>query len=198
MKLFADDANVNRSISSVDHVHQVQSSVVEAVTLSNIWEMLFNFKKFKHLRIASRHNSVTYTLDFGQGVNEIEMDTSEKDLGVIVDQALNLSEHISTKVNKANRNLGIIFRTFTYMDKEMFLNLYKSIVRPHLEYDVNVCSSLYKKKDMIVIENVQRRATKLVVIVCHIKRGWNIWDFHRWNIREKVAILLKFILQDYE
>ena len=124
--------------------------------------MLFNFKSCKHLHIGSRHDSVTYTMDSGQGVIEIEKVTSEKDLGVIGDQTLNFSEHISTKVNKANRNLGLFFRTFTYMDKEMFLNLYKSFVRPHLEYAVSVCSPLYKK-DMIVIENVQRRATKLVV-----------------------------------
>ena len=51
-----------------------------------------------------------------------------------MDKALNFSEHISSKINKANRNLGLIFRTFTYMDKEMFLNLYKSIVLPHVEY----------------------------------------------------------------
>ena len=124
MKLFADDAKVYRTISSVEHVCQVQFSVDEAVTWSNIWEMLFNFKKCKHLHTGSRQDSVTYTMDSGQDVIEIENVTSEKDLGVIVDQALNFSEHISTKINKANRNLGIIFRTFTYMDKEMFLNLY--------------------------------------------------------------------------
>ena len=45
---------------------------------------------------------------------------------------------------------------FTFMDIDMFLNLYKSIVRPHLEYAVTVCTPLYKK-DMIAIENVQRR-----------------------------------------
>ena len=72
--------------------------------------------------------------------------TREKDLGVIIDQALNFSKHISTKVSKANQKLGIIFRTFTYMDTDMFLNLYKSIVRPHIEYAVTVCSPLYKKK----------------------------------------------------
>ena len=36
-------------------------------------------------------------MDSGQGVIEIEKVTSEKDLGVIVDQALNFTEHISTK-----------------------------------------------------------------------------------------------------
>ena len=84
-----------------------------------------------------------------------------------MDKALNFSEHISSKINKANRNLGLIFRIFTYMDKEMFLNLYKSIVRPHVEYAVTVCTPLYKK-DMVAIENVQRRATKLVRTISHL------------------------------
>ena len=88
--------------------------------------------------------------------------TYEKDLGVSVDQALNFSKHISTQVSKANRILGIIFRTFTYMDTDMFLNLYKSIVRPHLEYAVTVCTPLYEN------ENVQRRATKLVSSIKHL------------------------------
>ena len=148
-------------------MHQVQSSVDEAVTWSNIWEMLFNFRKCKHLHIGSRHDSVTYTMDSGQDVIEIEKVTSEKELGVIVDQALKFSDHFSTKISKANRNLGIIFRTSTYMDKEMFLNLYKSIERPHLEYAVTISSPIYKK-DMILIENVQRRATKLVSSIRHL------------------------------
>ena len=53
------------------------------------------------------------------------------------------------------------------MDKEIFLNLYKSVVRPHLEYAVTVCTPLYKK-DMVAIENVQRRATKLVKSIRHL------------------------------
>ena len=43
----------------------------------------------------------------------------------------------------------------------MFLNLYKSLVRPHLEYATGVWSPQYKK-DMIAIENIQRRATRLL------------------------------------
>ncbi len=61
----------------------------------------------------------------------------------------------------ANRNLGMIFRSFTFIDKSMFLNLYKSLVRPHLEYASPIWSPMYKK-DRIAIENVQRRATRLV------------------------------------
>ena len=68
----------------------------------------------------------------------------EKDLDVTVDKSLKLTEHIDNKVKLANRNLGLIFRTFTFLDKEIFLNLYKSLVRPHLEYAASVWSPVYK------------------------------------------------------
>ena len=64
---------------------------------------------------------------------QLEGVDKEEDLGVTVDSKLNFRDHINTKVNLANRNLGIIFRTFTYLDQEVFLNLFKSLVRPHLE-----------------------------------------------------------------
>ncbi|MEW8547738.1 MAG: reverse transcriptase family protein, partial [Candidatus Thiodiazotropha sp.] len=129
-KLFADDAKIYRSIATNQHIAQVQLSVDEAVAWADTWEMFFNFKKCKHLHIGTRQDPAIYKMKCGQESFSIEKCTSERDLGVTVDQALNFSEHISCKVSKANRNLGIIFRTFTFMDKEMFLNLYKSIVRP--------------------------------------------------------------------
>ena len=106
-------------------------------------------------------------MNSGQIQYEIEKVSSVKDLGVFMDKALNFSEHISNKINQANCNLGLNFRTFTYMDKEMFLNLYKSIVRLHVEYAATVCTPLYKK-DIFAIENIQRRATKLVRTKGHL------------------------------
>ena len=49
----------------------------------------------------------------------------------------------------------------------MFLNLFKSVVRPHLEYDSTIWSPMYKK-DKIQIENVQRHATRLVKSIQHL------------------------------
>ena len=91
-------------------------------------------------------------------VIEPETVEQEKDLGVIIDQTLTFRDHINSKVNSANKNQRIIFRIFTFIDEEMFLNLYKTIVRSHLEYAPLV---LYKKAK-IILENVQRRATRLV------------------------------------
>ena len=44
---------------------------------------------------------------------------AEKGLGVIIDNKLTFSKHILTKIKVANRNLGPIFRTFTYLDKDI-------------------------------------------------------------------------------
>ena len=43
----------------------------------------------------------------------------------------------------------------------MLLNLYKSMVRPHLEYVSVIWSPLYKK-DKIMLENTQRRVTRFI------------------------------------
>ena len=58
----------------------------------------------------------------------------EKDLGVIFDPTMMFSKYIGMVANKANRILGVIKRTIDYMDAEMFTTLYKSLIRPHLEY----------------------------------------------------------------
>ena len=80
----------------------------------------------------------------------------KKKLGVVIDNKLLFREHISGKVETANKILGLIFRTFTYMDKDMFLDLYTTLVRPHLEYATPIWTPLYKK-DSIMLENVQWR-----------------------------------------
>ena len=68
---------------------------------------------------------------------------------------------VYSKVSIVNRNLGIIFRTLTYLSQEKFLNLSKSMVRQHLEYASVIWSPFYKK-DKIMLENTQRRATRLI------------------------------------
>jgi len=57
--------------------------------------------------------------------------------------------------------MGLIRRTFTYLNEETFTKLFKSLVRPHLEY----CNSVWSphlSKDIEIIEKVQRRGTKML------------------------------------
>ena len=80
---------------------------------------------------------------------------------MVIDSELKFDEHISTKVNKANSLVGLIRRSFSFLDCELFKILYTCFVRPHLEYCQAVWSpNLLKNIDLL--ENVQIRATKLV------------------------------------
>jgi hypothetical protein len=85
----------------------------------------------------------------------------EKDIGVHVDENLNFKKHMQTQINKANSIMGLIRRTYSYLDEKSFKYLFQALVRPHLEYAAAVWSPS-KSGDIENIENVQRRATKLV------------------------------------
>jgi hypothetical protein len=82
-----------------------------------------------------------------------------KDLGITIGGKLKFQQHMHLQTKKANQRLGMIKRSFCNMDKEMFLPLYKGVVRPHLEYGSNIWSIIYQQ-NVIQIENVQRRASK--------------------------------------
>jgi hypothetical protein len=58
----------------------------------------------------------------------------EKTIVVTIDNKLNFEQHVNEKTNKANSIMGLIRRAFTCLDEEILLLLYKSRVRPHLEY----------------------------------------------------------------
>ena len=164
MKIFADDAKVYYEIESIDTPQLMQDDLNRADLWAILWDMLFNNKKCHHMHVGENSAVSTYKMGSGENRTEIQKVKAEKDLGVTIDDKLKFRDHITQKVNIANRNLGIIFRTFSYMDKEMFLNLYKTLVRPHLEYATQIWSPIYKK-DKVILENVQRRATRLIKCV---------------------------------
>ena len=64
-------------------------------------------------------------------------------------------------VAKANMKAGVVSRSFRHLDKKSFMTLYKSLIRPQLEY-CNTVWSPWLKKDAVAIEKVQRRITKCV------------------------------------
>ena len=95
------------------------------------------------------------------GAVQLEETELEKDVGVHIDPELKFSKHVERQVNKANRILGLIRRSYEFIDMEVMKKLFTSLVRPQLEFG-NVAWSPRLEKDRNLIEGVQRRATKLV------------------------------------
>ena len=71
-----------------------------------------------------------------------------KDLGVTFHPKLNINHHIHEITHKATKILGILNRTFIFLNKKTFLLLYKSLIRPHLEYANVIWYPKYKYQSL--------------------------------------------------
>ena len=76
-------------------------------------------------------------------LKDLPVDTEEKDLGVKFHTSIKFESHISSFVNKNNQLIGLIKRSFSFMDKELFLKLYKTLVRTHTDYGNSIWYNFY-------------------------------------------------------
>ena len=91
----------------------------------------------------------------------MEVANFEKDVGVIIDCTLKPSMQCAKAAKEGQMVLGQLTRSVTYRDRDTFFNLYKTYVRPHLEYAVQAWSPWYAG-DKEVLEAVQKRAVRMI------------------------------------
>ena len=161
--MFTDDTKIFKEIVTDEDRKYVQEGLNAFQNWTKLWLMEANVAKCKSMSVSENTNAEDYRYKMtANGIlTDLQSVQIEKDIGVLVDTKLTFEEHVRTKVNKANQIMGVIRRSFKYMDERIFSLLYKSMVRPHLEYG-NVIWHPNKVKLIDLIENVQRRATKQV------------------------------------
>jgi ribonuclease P/MRP protein subunit RPP40 len=113
--------------------------------------------KCKIMHFGYNNHGINFEMN-GQNLIEVK---EERDLGIIMQHDLKWGNQCLKAAKTANHILGMIKRTFNCLSKEVVLPLYKSLVRLHLEFGIQAWRP-YLRKDIDLLEGVQRRATKMI------------------------------------
>ena len=161
--MFADDTKIYNEIGDNGDVERMQRDLDRLDRWSQKWLLKFHPDKCKILTACNQTGgSINLHLyDERKCRVPLAQCEEEKDIGVTIDNKLRFSKHLNEKVTKANQIMGLIRRTFDYMDEKIFTQLFKTLVRPIVEYANSVWAP-YRLEDIRSVESVQRQATKKI------------------------------------
>jgi hypothetical protein len=161
--MYADDTKIYNTVENTSQKVQLQGDLDRLVDCADKWQMRFNADKCKIIHIGKNNEQQDYNMRRHGCNDRVMMSKSrmEKDLGVNIDNELKFSKLIEGQVNKANKRLELIRRSFEFLDAEAMKQLFVAVVHPNLEFE-NVVWLPKFEKDKNLNESVQRRATRIV------------------------------------
>ena len=158
--LFADDLKMFGRTSTLG---LNQADINSLVEWQDKWLLRFNTKdnKCKIIHVGKNNPCNQYYM----GDVLLPSVESEKDLGVLVSKNLEWTDHITSCISKANSMIAWVTRSIISRESDEMLQIYKSMIRTHVEYCVQLWSPLPTHGNwglILAIEDIQRKFTRLI------------------------------------
>ena len=145
----------------------------------------FNVSKCKFMHISRKrqfHHPIPDLLLDGQSLERV---TSFKYLGILLTSDLKWSCHIESICSKARKILGLIYRRFCeHAEPSALLQLYMSLVRPHLEYGCHIWDP-HLQKDKVMLENVQKFGLRICARQWDLGYNELLSNFHAPTLQDR-------------
>ena len=168
LHVFADNVLLYQIIDSPEDFVSVQENINRVLDWSSQNALTLNCTKCKSMVISRKKKSIQSGFPLHLNGDPLESVTSFKYLGVYISSDLSWSEHIKQVCVKARRMIGLLYRNFyRHIQGPRLLQLYKSLVRPHVEYAAVIWYP-HLQSDKLLLEGVQKFALHMVT------RGWHL------------------------
>ena len=155
IRMFADDTKVAKIVENDRDGEEMQKAIDALADWAKKWAMDFNEKKCKVIHFGNKNPMIEYHMNG----TKIETSKEEKDLGVWISSSMKPAKQCAAAANSANFALGQIMRAFHYRKKSHLVPLYKTFVRPKLEFAAASWNP-WQEGDIKTLEKIQERFVK--------------------------------------
>ena len=170
-KIFADDTSLFSKVNDKSNSNsQLNSDIAKISKWAFQWKMSFNpdpNNQTIEVCFSNKRDKGNYPpLHFNS--TNVQVADSQKHLGLVLDSKLNFNEHIESRISKCNKIIGLMKKLSQILSRKSLLTIYKSFVKPNLDYTNIIYDKPLSKSFKKKIEMVQYNAA--LIITDAIKR----------------------------